>query len=466
MQIIEPTYITDSTLISTDLSETGEGYPEWAPDVLYAYLQRVVITTIGIHSIYECQWPNDNLNKYPPDNLGGTTPFWRYISKTNPWKLFDMIVAPDRSESEVANITKWATGIKWQPNTSWSLSAISSMNVVITPGEIDSVALLNIDCQSIHIIMTDPDAGEVYNETKVPAMTENYNAIYSDLPAYPNATLQITLANSLSNVFVGELIVGKVKTIGTAKYGVGVSLIDFSQKEADDFGNFSILERIYSKRLDVPFLMPAATHDGILRLLEKYRSVPLVWIISNLYSTMISYGFYRDIQLSIPSPSVVECSVTIESLGGDLVNATPPEEEWILPWDGNIELQAFMLPTHDGATADLISETPIEDDSIALEAFLLVDDPIPFADVYLVKGTCTISNAAPCVVTFASHGIADNTKVLFHTTGTLPAPLVADQVYYVDSPDLNTFKLTLTLAGSTIDTTSAGSGTHTLYAHD
>jgi hypothetical protein len=84
----------------------------------------------------------------------------------------------------------------------------------------------------------------------------------------------------------------------------------------------------------------------------------------------------------------------------------------------------------------------------------------------LVKGTCTISNAAPCVVTFASHGIADNTKVLFHTTGTLPAPLVADQVYYVDSPDLNTFKLTLTLAGSTIDTTSAGSGTHTLYAHD
>jgi hypothetical protein len=44
--------------------------------------------------------------------------------------------------------------------------------------------------------------------------------------------------------------------------------------------------------------------------------------------------------------------------------------------------------------------------------------------------------------------------------------LVADQVYYVDSPDLNTFKLTLTLSGSTIDTTSAGSGTHTLYAHD
>ena len=379
MQIIIPTYITDSTLISTDLSETGEGYPEWAPDVLYAYLQRVVITTIGIHSIYECQWPNDNLNKYPPDNLGGTTPYWRYVSKTNPWKLFDQIVAPDRASSVAGD----------------------PMTVEITPGEIDSIAIMNVDCTSIAIVMTDPDDGVVYNKTYTPDMAKNWNAIYTDLPSYPAATLEVTIDNGSASAIVGELIVGKVKTIGTAKYGVGVSLIDFSQKEADDFGNFSILERIYSKRLDVPFLMPAATHDGILRLLEKYRSVPLVWIVSNLYSTMISYGFYRDIQLSIPSPSVVECSVTIESLGGDLVNATPPEEEWILPWDGNIELQAFMLPTHDGATADLISETPVEDDSIALEAFLLIDDPIPFADVYLLKGTCTISNGSPCVVTFA-----------------------------------------------------------------
>ena len=64
MQIIVPTYITDATFLSTDLSEAREGYPEWASDVLYAYLQRVVITTIGVHNIYECMWPNDNLNKF------------------------------------------------------------------------------------------------------------------------------------------------------------------------------------------------------------------------------------------------------------------------------------------------------------------------------------------------------------------------------------------------------------------
>jgi len=444
MQVIIPTYITDATLISTDLSETGEGYPEWAADVLYAYAQRVVITTIGIHGIYECTWPNDNINKYPPDNLGGVTPYWRYVSKTNPWKLFDQIVAPDRAESVVGD----------------------PITVEITPGEIDSIAIMNVDCTSITIVMTDPDDGVVYNQTYTPAMPENWNAIYTDLPSYPAATLEVTIDNGSASAIVGELIVGKVRTIGTAKYGVGVNLIDFSQKEADDFGNFSILERIYSKRLDVPFTMPAATHDGILRLLEKYRSVPLVWIVSNLYSTTIAYGFYRDIQLSIPSPSVVECSVTIESLGGDLVNATPPEEEWILPWDGNIELQTFILPDYDGATTDLISETPVEDNSIELEAFLLVDDPIPLTDVYLLKGTCTISNGSPCVVTFASHGLSENIEVLFHTSISLPSPLIVDRIYYVKSPAENTFNLALTFGGSTIDTTTSGSGTHTLYAHD
>ena len=69
-----------------------------------------------------------------------------------------------------------------------------------------------------------------------PAMPENWNAIYTDLPSYPAATLEVTIDNGSASAIVGELIVGKVKTIGTAKYGVGVSLIDFSQKEADDFG--------------------------------------------------------------------------------------------------------------------------------------------------------------------------------------------------------------------------------------
>ena len=76
-------------------------------------------------------------------------------------------------------------------------------------------------------------------------------------------------------------------------------------------------------------------------------------------------------------------------------------------------------------------------------------------------GTCTISQASPGVVTLNSHSLGTNDPVIFSTTGTLPAPLIAGAVYYVTaSPGANTFSVSLTAGGTAINTTSPGSGTH------
>ncbi|MCG2585517.1 hypothetical protein [Massilia sp. TS11] len=75
--------------------------------------------------------------------------------------------------------------------------------------------------------------------------------------------------------------------------------------------------------------------------------------------------------------------------------------------------------------------------------------------------TVTISNATPGVVAWTSHGQAAGTPVVLSTTGTLPAPLVPGVTYYVLSPNTNDFQLAATVGGTAINTTSAGSGTHT-----
>ena len=76
-------------------------------------------------------------------------------------------------------------------------------------------------------------------------------------------------------------------------------------------------------------------------------------------------------------------------------------------------------------------------------------------------GTCTITNASPGVVALVSHGLAANDPVIFSTTGTLPAPLIAGAVYYVKTVlTADTFTVSLTAGGTVINTTSAGSGTH------
>lgn len=76
-------------------------------------------------------------------------------------------------------------------------------------------------------------------------------------------------------------------------------------------------------------------------------------------------------------------------------------------------------------------------------------------------GTCTITNASPGVVALVSHGLSANDPVIFSTTGTLPAPLIAGAVYYVKTVlTADTFTVSLTAGGTVINTTSAGSGTH------
>lgn len=76
----------------------------------------------------------------------------------------------------------------------------------------------------------------------------------------------------------------------------------------------------------------------------------------------------------------------------------------------------------------------------------------------------TISAATPGVVSWTAHGLAAGTPVYFSTTGALPTGLTVGTTYYVVSPTANAFSVAATAGGTPIDTTGAGSGTHTAYA--
>jgi hypothetical protein len=79
--------------------------------------------------------------------------------------------------------------------------------------------------------------------------------------------------------------------------------------------------------------------------------------------------------------------------------------------------------------------------------------------------TVTISHAAPGVVTKLLHGLVANQMISFTTTGALPAPLDATRgvYYYVKTVlDPDTFTISATPGGPVIDTTTDGSGVHTM----
>lgn len=89
--------------------------------------------------------------------------------------------------------------------------------------------------------------------------------------------------------------------------------------------------------------------------------------------------------------------------------------------------------------------------------------------VYVLKtgasrdNVVTISNATPAVCTWTSHNLVAGNRVVFTTTGTLPTGVSPHITYYVLSAGLtaDAFRFSLTESGAEINTSGAGSGTHT-----
>lgn len=76
--------------------------------------------------------------------------------------------------------------------------------------------------------------------------------------------------------------------------------------------------------------------------------------------------------------------------------------------------------------------------------------------------TVTLSIGSPCVGTIASSGLRAGTRLVFSTTGALPAGITAGVTYYVKPTAQNTFNLCTDAAlTSIVNTSGSQSGTHT-----
>lgn len=121
---------------------------------------------------------------------------------------------------------------------------------------------------------------------------------------------------------------------------------------------------------------------------------------------------------------------------------------------GSMELVCGLDYADAGQLALIAAEKTIHD-----YAFRVV-----FNDAPAVRtATVTITNASPAVVSWTAHGLAENAAVVFTTTGSLPTGLTAGTTYYVKTVlTADTFTVSATPGGTVIDTSGAGSGTHTI----
>lgn len=298
MKLIRPTAITAAMITACNVPETD--YAAWLTGTAYVVGNRCLYN----HKIYYCLV--NNSASQPDLNTTGTTPKWLDEGYNNRWKMFDSVVGSQTAQAE-------------------------SITLTLVPGLVDSIAFLDVDASTIDIVMTDPTEGIVYHETIdmvsksgiVDAYTYFFEPIITDdacvllgIPAYSTASLAITISNPASTAKVGTLVVGAQKELGGTQYNPTIGITDYSAKTTDVFGNTTVIQRAFTKRMSCELFLDNSAVDDLQRTLASYRTTPLVWAgeDSGTFSAMIIYGFYKSFSIAIPYPNNSTCSIEIEGL--------------------------------------------------------------------------------------------------------------------------------------------------------
>lgn len=347
MKIIRPYAITDDRLIGSSVPEGTQ--PIYDSGTSYDLYDRVHIIDGFVIHVYESV-ANANSGHDPE-----TSPlWWTYVGDT--WPVYDAgttyaegavvisIASHHEYESLIAgNIglalddpTKWLDrgfNNRWrmfdQLNTSQTVRPDWIEAVIEVTGRIDSVALLNIVGARVFVTMTTDADGEVFSG-EYPLVSDSGvdswfdwffepivrkgDFILTDLPMYGNPTISIGMTEPGGDAAIGTMIVGQKRDFGDLLHGARIGIQDYSRKVADDFGNYTIVQRAFSKRASFKVAVDHDQVDALSEILAGYRASPVVWVGTDSYRSTWIYGFYRDWGTDIDYPTVSYLSLEIEGL--------------------------------------------------------------------------------------------------------------------------------------------------------
>ncbi len=295
--IINPVIITDSMLIASDVPETD--YPVYSSGTTYNLGDRVIKTST--HKIYQ-SLQAANTGNDPETSLT----WWVEVSATNRWKMFDKSITTQTAQA-------------------------SSMSYQIRVGRaVNSLAVLNItEGETVRVRVIDPTYGTVYDKTinisRKPLQSSWWQwyfgerraqtqATFLDMPTYPQADIYVDITGS-TNLAIGVMIMGTPRSFGVGvQVGIRMGIQDFSRKERNDFGDIIFVERPYARRASFSLYLNSNEVDTFHTYLSDIRATPCLWIVSELYKTLVIYGFYKTFDIVIPYPTYSDCELELEGL--------------------------------------------------------------------------------------------------------------------------------------------------------
>ncbi len=264
LRLIQPAPIGDAQLLAASVPEGDQ--PLWSPGTLYPAGARVMLA----HRIFESVAAG-NVGNEPAGSSGK----WIDIGPTNRWAMFDRALGS-------------------------ATSAAGAIEVTIDAGAADAIALLDVVGTTARAIA----AG--YDRTVAIA---GGSATFFDLPG---GSVTVTIAGP-GQVAVGTMLIGRLVALGITEAGAGAGIIDYSRKVVDDFGEVTLVERAWAKRMTARALIRTDALDLVAARIAAVRARPSLWIGQSGANSLTVYGFFKDFTLEV-GETVSKLSLSIEGL--------------------------------------------------------------------------------------------------------------------------------------------------------
>lgn len=300
MQIITPNTINDANLISSSVLEAD--YAAYSTTTNYLIGDTVIYIATNVHWIIR-SLVNDNLGNIPTGLNTDTK--WVKVSETNRWKMFDL------------------------KHTSQTIDANSITVIVANTGMTNGLYLGNIEASSLVINGVDQYDAVIYSQTF--SLVDNGNVydpwtyffapllyksdfVVSDLPPYMLTKYTVTISRTDANVKCGTMLFGQVVNFGDTNYGMTSGLLDYSIKQANEFGDYVLTQRAYSKTLNIAVRVTKGQTDPLMAYAIRYRATPIVIIGSIDYTMSYVFGFFKDVKGIVDYPEHSLFSIEFEGL--------------------------------------------------------------------------------------------------------------------------------------------------------
>lgn len=267
-------------------------------DSLGGYREGDEVISLSNHRRYRA---TTNTLDTPEAGSLKTPPTWTDIAPTNKYSAFSTYIH-NRTESQTDIF------FEFQGVNSDSIALFGMVNAEML--ELKGYNSSGDEIYTNDLVLLDTDSIDVFGEVRL-LDSIVITGISSDVV---RLSVKLVKGDEQSTVAVGRIVVGKALEIGVSQYGASLSIEDFSRRERDEFGNFTISQRSTAKNINFDVKIDKQKVNAVFRLLSELTTIPCVWLGDDEDAALQVYGFYSDYTHNIDYPSITSATISVEGL--------------------------------------------------------------------------------------------------------------------------------------------------------